>query len=460
MYKSRLIAALTLLGCAFGLQSQLFAQGAIVNEFSNGSTGVQEYVELVVIGPAGNENCGPVDLRGFIFDDNNGDFSCGPASSTGIASGHIRFAPIARWQAMNPGDIIVIYNGADKNPAVGTDDVDDTVVPDGVYVLPSTDAGIEVTTTASGCNIPAASGSCPGSGNATYAAACYSAGGLWTRAGLRNGGDAAQTRDATGAFFHGIGYGGSGINGGPDNILLTGGGQTCFLFMNTTSDDYRLAANFMSDPVSNGRETPGTPNGGNNTIWINTLQTGPCTLPVEYQDELSGRPIAAGNLLTWKTHMEVNASTFRLQKRHSEATDFVTVTELEATGTSAQGAAYEYLDETAQTQTFYRLVQVDHDGSEYLSRTIEIMRDQQLAAQVSLYPNPVNRLLQYELDGIREGRIEVVDELGRIVLTTSFSTEDALYTGQLSTEALPDGMYFFNVRGKGQTLVRPLMVTH
>ncbi|MEM7039935.1 MAG: hypothetical protein AAF570_23380, partial [Bacteroidota bacterium] len=62
----------------FSSGQMLKGQGAIVYEFSNGTTGSQEYIELVVIGPDGNENCGPVDLRGFIVDDNNGDFSCGP----------------------------------------------------------------------------------------------------------------------------------------------------------------------------------------------------------------------------------------------------------------------------------------------------------------------------------------------------------------------------------------------
>ena len=80
-----------------------------VNEAFNGPSSQNEYIELVV---KGNGTCTPVDLRGYIIDDNNGDFSnpnhgiCG----TGFSGGHIRFKYLARWAAVPPGSKIVIYN--------------------------------------------------------------------------------------------------------------------------------------------------------------------------------------------------------------------------------------------------------------------------------------------------------------------------------------------------------------
>ncbi|MEM9928478.1 MAG: hypothetical protein AAF840_01540, partial [Bacteroidota bacterium] len=46
----------------------------IVNEVSNGESAGEEFVELLVTG-LGGKACDPVDLRGYILDDNNGDFS-------------------------------------------------------------------------------------------------------------------------------------------------------------------------------------------------------------------------------------------------------------------------------------------------------------------------------------------------------------------------------------------------
>ncbi len=46
-------------------------EGLLINEFSQGSAGDKEYIELVVVG---NRTCSKttVDLRGWIFDDQNG----------------------------------------------------------------------------------------------------------------------------------------------------------------------------------------------------------------------------------------------------------------------------------------------------------------------------------------------------------------------------------------------------
>ena len=67
---------------------QTIGQTLIINEFSNGPSGSQEYVELVVVDTSsGNSNCSNcIDLRGWIIDDNNGFHG-----SSGIASAVIDF---------------------------------------------------------------------------------------------------------------------------------------------------------------------------------------------------------------------------------------------------------------------------------------------------------------------------------------------------------------------------------
>ena len=111
----------------FSLPTLLSGQAAtvIVNEASNGTGGVREFIELVVLGPSGGGSC-TFDVRGFIFDDNNGDFSCGPASGTGIATGHARFSSTdATWSAVPGGSIIVLYNPGDPNTALPANDPTD-----------------------------------------------------------------------------------------------------------------------------------------------------------------------------------------------------------------------------------------------------------------------------------------------------------------------------------------------
>ena len=68
------------------------SQSLIINEVSQGPTGSKEYVEFLVIPSATSQNCTTcTDLRGWIIDDNNGYFSNGVTSGTGVAAGACRF---------------------------------------------------------------------------------------------------------------------------------------------------------------------------------------------------------------------------------------------------------------------------------------------------------------------------------------------------------------------------------
>ncbi|MGB5462138.1 MAG: hypothetical protein WBM92_02125, partial [Aureibaculum sp.] len=102
--------------------------GLMVNEASNGeTTGAKEWVEFLVVGDQLSPTT-PVDLTGWIFDDNNGDFES--ASGTGVSSGYVKFTSL--YNAVPPGSLIVIYNVADKDPLIGADDPTDSN-GDGIY---------------------------------------------------------------------------------------------------------------------------------------------------------------------------------------------------------------------------------------------------------------------------------------------------------------------------------------
>ena len=66
-----------------------FAQAQVVINEWNQNTGNGEWVELLVTGSAGCNTTN--DLRGIILDDNNGRFSTGGGTGTGIAAGAFRF---------------------------------------------------------------------------------------------------------------------------------------------------------------------------------------------------------------------------------------------------------------------------------------------------------------------------------------------------------------------------------
>lgn len=237
----------------------------VINELSNGPSGAQEYVELIVVGTPGcNAPC--IDLRGWILDDNNGYFASG--SGTGIAMGHMIFANDAQWQCMSPGAMIVIYNDTDPNPAMPADDPTDAN-GDCVYIIPASSLLFEHTT-----SNPVVNGSMGYNGP-------YTPGGNWSTQGMSNSNDSYQVVDPTNTSvpYHSVSYGNNNTN---TIIVYTGsGGQTVFFNENATDNDPYNQTNWTSGDA-NTFQTPGVPNSPSNAAWISGLNNNctPYELPV------------------------------------------------------------------------------------------------------------------------------------------------------------------------------------
>ncbi len=239
-------------------------QGVIINEFSNGPSGTKEYIEFLVVGCPGSR----VDIRGWKFDDNNGDFSGGPVTGKGIARGHSRFSMDAQWASVPVGALILVYNKDDKNASITlSDDPSDSNI-DSVYVL-SHDHSQFIET----CNdLPNT-----GVGNDQYTSCTVYGSGVWATVGMRNDGDATQVRRPDGTYFHGFGWGDN--DGGPDNLYFSGGGTNRVYSYTSSSCNYRNISNFSAqvtrDPVTNQNfETPGYPNNSSNLNYIRFLREG------------------------------------------------------------------------------------------------------------------------------------------------------------------------------------------
>jgi hypothetical protein len=245
----------------FFLPAKAQFQRLIVNEFSQGASGAREYVELLVVG---TKTCtdSTVDLREWIIDDHNGWYGAG--TGNGIAGGHIRLSMAASWSAVPFGSIILIYNDADKNPLIAQPDDPTDSNADNVYILPANSTFLE----ASGNTFPTAGTTNPAF---SYAGSTYTSGGNWTTIGLANAGDAVIVVDPsapTTAHFS-IAFG--SLSGGAQTPTIlkaaVGAASNCYLSNST----YLNTASFIVGTVP-ANETPGLPNGGANTAWINSMR--------------------------------------------------------------------------------------------------------------------------------------------------------------------------------------------
>ncbi|NRA12187.1 MAG: hypothetical protein HRT57_09560, partial [Crocinitomicaceae bacterium] len=334
------------------------ASGLIINEWSNGLAGNEEYYEFVVAGQCGDV----VDIRGYILDDNNGTFTS-PASysgtASGIAPGHFRFAFNAQWAAIPVGSLIVIYNGADPNADLPPDDPTDAN-NDSLYVVPHNSTLFERCTTMPATTSP----------DSLYTPCTYAVSPLsgWTPLSLRNGGDAIQVRQPDGTYYHGVSYGGAEISGGPHDLkLFSGSGSvTCGWF---SDGDFFDISNWSSGTANATNQTAGFANNALNQAWLELMRdplTSNCpvtVLPVEIS-LFEGWNEPYGNKIIWETSSERNSDIFVVD-RSIDGKYWKEVRTVKSVGDAQTTSKYNIVDFYFENSiNYYRLRQYDLDGTE------------------------------------------------------------------------------------------------
>jgi hypothetical protein len=160
-------------------------------------------------------------------------------------------------------------------------------------------------------------------------------------------------------------------------------------------------------------------------------------LPVELVS-FTGQTQGHDALLHWKTAQEMKNDHFVLE-RSGDGLVFDPVATIAGVGTTTQPQAYMYRDAGGLPigqPVYYRLRQVDHDGTASYSPVVVLQAGE--VAAIQLYPNPARD--EALLVGAAAGAVvEVFDVRGRLVLT-----KRAASTGQAHLQlpgSLPAGVY-------------------
>lgn len=227
----------------------------VINEFSNGGFGQQEYIELVAVG----EPATCVDLRGYRIDDNSGRGKTCNVNS-GISPGYLEFSDHAQWARFPVGGLILIFNPEDVNLNIGVIDPYDS---DGdlVYSIPVNDANLFRLYTSS----PA-----PGFANCNL----YNGQGStrsWSVIGLDDSGDLIQVVRPDGQLDHSVAYILQDTEADIEFPFTITGEDRVFFLINNVDTDPKLPANW-SENTTMGFETPGSPNSLENQEWIESLR--------------------------------------------------------------------------------------------------------------------------------------------------------------------------------------------
>ena len=164
-------------------------------------------------------------------------------------------------------------------------------------------------------------------------------------------------------------------------------------------------------------------------------------LPIELLS-FSGKNTEGGNLLTWQTANEVNNKGFNIERQIANS-EWTTIGFIAANNKASN---YQFLDDrrdamhrvstttTTTTTAYYRLRQIDNNGTETLSKIIAIQSNSLFGAKgaVKIYPSVVNGNLTIE--GAKS--FNIVNSIGQVVLSQTLISPSTV-----NIQHLPSGMY-------------------
>jgi hypothetical protein len=173
-------------------------------------------------------------------------------------------------------------------------------------------------------------------------------------------------------------------------------------------------------------------------------------VPVElnsFSAYVSGKKVK----LEWSTATEINNLRFDVQRKY-DAIEWQTIGSLKGNGTTTQTQHYSFSDDLsayAPSKIFYRLKQIDLDGS--FSYSNEISVDNNIVSSFELeqnYPNPFNpsTKIKFNIPITEKVKIEIFNTIGNKVATLLNEVKEAgSHEIQLNAYNWATGTYFYKI---------------
>lgn len=147
--------------------------------------------------------------------------------------------------------------------------------------------------------------------------------------------------------------------------------------------------------------------------------------------------------IDWQTASEQDNDYFLLE-RSSDTKTWKSINKTKGAGTSFDRIDYQFIDQEIRKGTvYYRLKQVDFDGTYEYSEIIPVDLKEEKSDQFEVFPNPADQLITLKN---AKGKITIYNTLNQIIY--SFNNEE--YNYKLDLINLPKGQYIIQVQGKNK----------
>jgi hypothetical protein len=256
-----------------------------------------------------------------------------------------------------------------------------------------------------------------------------------------------------GKVYKGVATYGQGSSLGSGYVVYNGtGNSVTVLGLKSSTHYYITSAEYNSDSTTIVYNTRGT------SMTIATRVATPTVSPLPVELTCFTGSVDANNFasFSWTTASERNSDFFALE-RLSNGTDFTEITRVSATGSSLQTKTYKERDPQQLTVgvVYYRLRQVDLDGTISYSSVVALQAKTFLPKSVEVYPNPsTNGLINLSFQGFENQLIDVKihDALGRSVFAQSIILNEASSALPISLpQTLTPGTYFLSLTSSNGT---------
>lgn len=240
---------------------------------------------------------------------------------------------------------------------------------------------------------------------------------------------------------------------GPDGYYAAGIYRSGNFIALVDTNDLPLLSELTTDELENAR----FPVNGTVDFFNNFGFRGGNVLPVELT-EFRGQNEGTKNHLFWNTATEINNDYFDVQ-RSVDGSNFETIGRVEGAGNSLDPLDYSFIDENpGRGIRYYRLQQVDYDGTIDYSNVIQLQVHVKEEIRISSWPNPAQK--EVHLDGLNvfHGEtvtIRVYDAEGREYLQQVVTGEGDQTT--LDVQSLKGGFYLIDLYSNALHVSVPLI---